>query len=105
MMRFASAAPACALCAAGGLATLRKDGFTSLGPAPGRQAGTRTAIPVKPGGASQLLLNADCGRAGRIEVERIDPTTGAGLAGVRSDFQVRVRLRGEGTRLHAIEFR
>jgi hypothetical protein len=83
-------------------------------------------IPVRRGAASEIRLNADCGPGGRIEADLLDAATGRTIAeslpiagdvlseAVRwkgavslaeRDFQLRLRLSGQETRIYAIEFR
>ena len=77
-----------------GLATLRRDGFTDLELDPGRGAGAFSTIPIRPGGAAGLSVNADCG-SGWLEVEIDDPATGRRVPGyARSDC---VRITGDST--------
>jgi len=100
-----------------GLATLRRDGYTDLDLGSDRAEGSVTTIPVRPAGATRLLVNADCA-GGRIEAELVDPAThrpwpgfarldclplegdgeampirwrrGGGLGDLRSNFQIRL---------------
>jgi len=79
-----------------GLATLRPDGYTDLELDAGRSDGILCTIPIRPAGASRLLLNADCG-AGWLEVEMVDPATGRPLPGcARADC---IRIEGNSTSL------
>jgi hypothetical protein len=59
-----------------GLATLRLDGFTHLTLEDGQDQGSITTIPVDRGSASDLYVNASCGKGSRLEVELIDPESG-----------------------------
>jgi hypothetical protein len=116
-----------------GLATLRIDGFTDLRIQPGRKAASFTTVPLQPGQAAKLLLNADAG-GGRITVELIDAVTGQTLPGydaascipitgdalahpvrwqgqsdlraVRGEFKVRVSLEGaaQGPKVYSLQF-
>ena len=63
-----------------GLATLRPDGYTDLELAPGRRIGTVTTIPIQPGRASRLVLNAEAD-AGGIEAEAVSVATGQPFPG------------------------
>jgi len=116
-----------------GLATLRLDGFTDLRLEAGRTSGSCTTLPVRPGAAGQLLVNAACG-GGRIAVELLDASTGRALPGygaadcaplegdgvaqvvrwrgrtdlraVRGEFRIRFHLQGAagGPKLHSFRF-
>ena len=75
----------------GGVATLRLDGYTHLQPEKDR--GSLTTIPVNPGQASQLLINANSGQGGYLEAELLDTKNGRPIAGfTRADS---VRFEGD----------
>ena len=65
----------------GGVAILRKDGFTHLQLEKGSVEGRLTTIPIQPGEASQLWVNVDCGADGYLEVELLDIEHGVPIAG------------------------
>ena len=65
----------------GGVATLRLDGFTHLELVKDRARGSLTTIPIGPGTASELYVNADCSEGGSLQVELIDPASGRPLPG------------------------
>lgn len=66
---------------AGGLATLRLDGFTHLQLEQARDRGSFTTIPVTRGSARDLYINASCKGDSRLEVELIDPQSESPLPG------------------------
>ena len=77
----------------GGVAVLRLDGYTRLEPEEPGKGAALTTIPVEPGGASQLYVNADCGEGGYLLAELLDPESGRPLPGFhRSDS---VPFRGD----------
>ncbi len=79
-----------------GLATLRLDGLTDLQPEAGRAAASLMTIPIAPGHATEIVVNADCG-TGQLALELVDPATGQPVPGYsRSDCQP---VRGDGTAL------
>ena len=79
----------------GGVAILRLDGFTHLQPEEGQRGGSFTTIPVNPGQASYLDLNAACGRQSYLEAELLDADSGKPLSGfARTDS---VRFEGDST--------
>ena len=63
-----------------GLATLRLDGYTDLRLKAGRTSGSCTTLPIRPGTAELLLVNAECDQ-GQITVELLDAATGRVLPG------------------------
>jgi hypothetical protein len=85
-----------------GLATLRPDGYTNLQLAENRHAGSFTTIPIGRGSATQLVVNADCGARGYLEIELIDPATGRALPGYSREESV--RMTGDST-AHTIEWK
>ena len=77
----------------GGVAVLRLDGYTRVEPVEPGKGAALTTIPVEPGGASQLYVNADCGEGGYLLAELLDPESGRPLPGFhRSDS---VPFRGD----------
>ena len=79
----------------GGVAILRLDGFTHLQPKEGQSGGSFTTIPVDPGQASHLHINAACGKEGYLEAELLDADSGKPLSGfARADC---VRFEGDST--------
>jgi len=67
-----------------GLATLRRDGFTSVGLAEGQTNGSLTTIPFREAQASglpSLVVNAACDRDHRLTVELLDTATGQPVPG------------------------
>ncbi|MCX6619962.1 MAG: hypothetical protein NTY38_02560 [Acidobacteria bacterium] len=87
---------------AGGLSTLRLDGFTNLELEPNRSSGMLATIPIHPEGARRIIVNADCGRDGYLEAELVDAATGSVLPGFsRGDS---IRIQGNSTR-HALHWR
>jgi len=112
-----------------GLATIRRDGFVSLGVRRGASAGTFETIPIESAAAISLEANADglTGNKGRMTVEvirdgkvlaRSQPLAddgvhralawedGAAAAKVAGSGPVRLRVRLEGTaRLYSFSFR
>ena len=69
-----------------GLATLRRDGFTSIQLIKNQTVGTLTTIPCQiPEQATRLHLNADCPDGSEIRVELIDSLTGKPVAGYSID--------------------
>ena len=65
----------------GGVAILRLDGYTRLEPEEPEKSAALTTIPVKPGGASHLHVNAECGVGGRLQAELLDAESGTPLLG------------------------
>ncbi len=79
----------------GGVATLRLDGYTHLQPKEDQRGGSFTTIPVNPGQASHLFINANCGQRGFLEVELLDADSGKPVAGfARTDG---IRFKGDST--------
>ncbi len=65
-----------------GLATLRRDGFTSISLSDPRQAGSLVTIPFRlPQHLSSLQVNANCQPRSRLRAELIDHATGKPLPG------------------------
>ena len=65
-----------------GLATLRRDGFTSISLANPRQPGSLVTIPFRlPQHPSSLQVNANCPPRSRLRAELIDNVTGKPLPG------------------------
>ncbi len=65
----------------GGVAILRLDGYTRLEPKEPGKDSALTTIPVTPGGASHLYVNADCGEGGTLLAELLDPESGSRYPG------------------------
>ncbi len=63
-----------------GLATLRLDGFTDLEIKPKRTSASFATVPLRPGHAERLVLNADA-RQGKVRVELVDAATKQPLQG------------------------
>jgi len=65
-----------------GLATLRRDGFTSIRLAADKRQGVLETIPFRlPRPATRLHLNVDCRAGSRLRAEVLDHTTGKTLPG------------------------
>lgn len=79
----------------GGVAILRLDGYTHLQPQEGQSRGSFTTIPINPGQASDLFINADCGQGGHLEAELSDADSGEPLAGFSRTASV--RFEGDST--------
>lgn len=67
-----------------GMATLRLDGFTNLQPELGHISANFTTIPIRPGNATRIYSNADCGQ-GEIVAEILDFSSGDVLPGYSRD--------------------
>ncbi len=69
-----------------GLATLRRDGFTSIQLSKNQTVGTLTTIPCEiPEQATRLHINADCPEGSEIRVELVDLLTDKPVAGYSID--------------------
>ena len=69
-----------------GLATLRRDGFTAVHLARGRQQGLLETIPFELGhGVRRLCLNVACGAGASVRAEIVDAATGLPLPGYGAD--------------------
>ena len=79
----------------GGVAILRLDGYTHLQAQEGRSGGSFTTIPVNPGQATHLNINAACGNGGYLEAELLDADSGKPLAGFTRTASV--RFEGDST--------
>jgi hypothetical protein len=116
-----------------GMATLRRDGFTHVEPQDELRRGVMTTIPVYPGRARTLCVNAECGSGASVQVEILEAGRGKVVTGydrrscraIRGDnldgpvrwaatgllphctepFQVRFYLNGAHARLFSFSFR